>query len=204
MRSLSFQKFLWVLLLLSIGAALGLYAWQQQPLPPELSSPAALPFSAVIPEFQLTDSQGRPFGSPSLQGRVWIADFIFTSCAGACPLMSSHMADLQKQLPPEIHLVSVSVDPVRDTPDRLAAYAQRYQADPARWHFLTGDPARISVLVQQGFYLSVAEGTDPAEPITHSQRFVLVDGQGRIRGYYDSTDPKMLEQLRRDAGSLLK
>ena len=152
-----------------------------------------------VPAFQLTDQAGQPFTSGSLKGRAWIADFIFTSCAGTCPQMTARMASLQAKLPPAVQLVSISVDPQRDTPQVLAEYAGRHGADPARWRFLTGDPGRIAPLVSQGFRLSYAEGTDPVEPIIHSVRFVLVDPSGAIRGYYDSTDPAQVERLVRDA-----
>ena len=112
------------------------------------------------------------------------------------------MGRFQKTLASSIQFVSVSVDPARDTPKKLAVYANQVGADPLRWHFLTGPEREISSLVQQGFRLAFAEGTDPAEPITHSQRFVLVDRLGQIRGYYPSDDPQAIDRLIRDAGSL--
>ena len=151
----------------------------------------------------LTDQAGRPFDESRLKGRVWIADFIFTSCAGSCPGMSAKLAELQRRLPPEVLLVSFSVDPKRDTPPVLAEYARRYGAHPDRWFFLTGlEETMVQPFIGQGFELSVAEGGSPEEPIVHSVRFVLVDRDWQIRGYYDSTDPAQIEKLVRDAGSL--
>ena len=193
-------KLLWGVLLLALAAALAAYFLRTQcpvPIPG-----AELPIYGQVPEFQLTDQAGQPFAAGSLKGRTWIADFIFTSCAGTCPQMTARMASLQAKLPPKVRLVSISVDPQRDTPQVLAEYAGRHGADPARWRFLTGDPARIAPLVSQGFRLSYAEGTDPAEPIIHSVRFVLVDPSGAIRGYYDSSDSAQVERLVRDAKSL--
>ena len=153
----------------------------------------------------LTDQEGRPFDENRLEGRAWIADFIFTSCAGTCPGMSAKMASLQQRLPPEVLLVSFSVDPKRDTPTVLAEYARRYGAQPGRWFFLTGmDQDLVQGFVQHGFNLSAAEGGSPEEPIIHSVRFVLVDRAWKIRGYYDSTDPEMLKQLEEDAKALAK
>ena len=196
------QQFSWGLLILSIVAVLGAYGWQQAASCSALLPSQPLPVLGTVPEFQLTDPAGRPFHSGALRAQVWIADFIFTSCAGACPQMSDRMSRFQKELPASIHFVSVSVDPARDTPAKLAEYAQRYGADTRRWHFLTGPAAEISSLAQKGFRLSVAEGADPAEPIVHSQRFVLVDRDGRIRGYYLSDDPVQMKRLSRDASSL--
>ena len=156
-----------------------------------------------VPTFTLTDQTGQSFGSESLKGRVWIADFIFTSCAGSCPQMTEKMAVLQRRLPAEIQFVSISVDPSRDSPPILAEYARRFGAQDQRWHFLTGSQTVITPLVAQGFRLSIAEGGSPEEPITHSIRFVLIGRDGTIRGYYDSTDPKTVEQLKQDAVALL-
>ncbi len=179
-----------------MAAALLAPAW---PGPSTPAQSAALPVLKEVPPFTLTDSTGTAFHSASLKGMPWIADFIFTSCAGTCPQMSERMRALQGRLPREVRLVSISVDPDRDTPTVLTQYAARYQAQPDRWIFLTGQKGAIQSLVQEGFRLSVAEGLDPGEPIAHSVRFVLVDGAGRIRGYYDSTEPKALKQLVRDA-----
>ena len=123
--------------------------------------------------------------------------------------MSAKMADLQQRLPPEIPLVSISVDPKRDTPPVLAEYARRYGAQPGRWFLLSAtgvdiqnDPELLYRFVQHGFGLSASEGGSPEEPIVHSVRFVLVDRTGQIRGYYDSSELAQFEKLVRDAGSL--
>jgi len=162
-----------------------------------------LPNVAEVPRFTLTDETGRPFENGALKDRVWIADFIFTSCAGSCPQITQKMRLLQKRLPEKIQFVSISVDPTRDTPPVLAEYARQAGAQAGRWHFLTGSPSMIGSLVQEGFHLSVAEGGGPQEPVIHSIRLVLVDAEGRIRGYYDSTDLKSVEQLIRDALQLV-
>lgn len=199
------RKFLWAFLVLVMAAVIGAALFRRGNPSTDSSrleiqtEPAR---TGEVPRFRLVDQAGRPLDSQSLRGRVWVADFIFTSCGGACPEMSRKMSLLQKKLPGEVQLVSVSVDPVRDSPPVLAAYAAQYGADPNRWHFLTGSPEAVQTLVQKGFRLSVAEGGSPEEPITHSQRFVLVDQEGRIRGYYDSNEPEKLDQLVRNASSL--
>lgn len=169
----------------------------------------ALPVIAHIPDFSLTERSGRTVTRGDLQGRVWVADFIFTNCAGPCPLMSQRMARLQKLIAdqPSVRLVSVSVDPDRDTPSALAAYAGKFGADPDRWLFLTGEKQAIHEMIAKGFLLAVDDGFDVQSGergiITHSTKFVLVDRQGRIRGYYDGADPSTPEQLAPLIGQLV-
>jgi protein SCO1/2 len=198
-------KLWWVLLsvvLLLPVVSLILNPLRRQPATvqkPAASSELNLP----LPEFQMTDQEGRAFKRTQLNGKVWIANFIFTSCAGICPEMTQKMAQLQKTLPAEIEFVSFSVDPARDTPRVLKQYGKQWGADFKRWHFLTGPEAAIRWVAQEGFRLSYAEGTDPNEPVIHSVRFVLVDKTGVIRGYYDSSDQTKLIQLKTDAVALL-
>lgn len=164
----------------------------------------ALSIYGHVPDFALIDEAGRPFDAAGLRGQVWIADFIFTSCAGQCPQMTDQMRLLQQRLPKAVQFVSITVDPVRDTPTVLTRYSQTHGADPTRWHFLTGELAAIARLSKEGFRLSFAEGGSPDEPITHSVRFVLLDQGGQIRGFYDATDPEALKRLVGDAESLLR
>jgi protein SCO1/2 len=164
----------------------------------------AMPDYSVVPEFSLTERSNRPVTKKDLAGQVWVADFIFTQCQGICPAMSSNMEKLQRQLPKEVRLVSFSVDPYNDTPAVLTEYANRYNADPERWLFLTGNADAIQGLSVDGFKLALSpsSGTD-VEPITHSSRFVLVDREGHIRGYYGTEDAGALERLIADVKKLL-
>ena len=169
-----------------------------------------LPVLVTLPPFQLTDQSGSAFGSQQLRGKVWIASFIFSRCAGPCPMITSQMAQLQTQLSPhpawdDIRLVSISVDPEHDTPFVLAQYAKLAHADPAHWRFLTGNRPDVWHLVQSGFKLPVdqAEADDPM-PIVHSQKFVLVDRVGHIRGFYDGLETDGQHQLLADLERLLK
>ncbi|MBM4264135.1 MAG: SCO family protein [Deltaproteobacteria bacterium] len=162
----------------------------------------------VVPDFTLTERSGKPIALANLQGKVWIADFIYTTCTDTCPLQSAEMAKLQSELADvtNLRLVSFSVDPTKDTPAVLQAYAARFKADAERWLFLTGDKEQISNLVQGGFRLSAAplkqDGTDTV--ILHSPRFVLVDSTATIRGYYDSREPDALLRLKQDLRALVK
>ncbi|MEO8025334.1 MAG: SCO family protein [Bryobacteraceae bacterium] len=161
----------------------------------------SLPSYGVVEPFDLTDSSGKPFDSRTLDGHVWIADFIFTNCAGPCPRMSSQMRLLQIRLDGDasaVKLVSFTVDPDRDTPEVLAEYSRRYHAESGRWYFLTGPKPRLHHITREVFRLGDVTGT-----LEHSTRFALVDKQGRIRGFYPSDDTAQIQQLFRDAKVLL-
>jgi len=165
---------------------------------------SAMPDYFPVPDLKLTERSNRPITQKDLAGQVWVADFIFTHCAGICPTMSSNMEKLQARLPKEIRLVSFSVDPYNDTPAVLTEYAKRYNADPDRWLFLTGEPEAVQKLSVGGFKLALdpSSGTQ-SEPITHSSRFALVDREGHIRGYYGTEDAGALDRLVVDAKKLL-
>lgn len=185
-----------------------------------------------VPDFALTDRSGQRVTRGDLLGKVWIANFVYTECTDTCPLQSANMARLQADFAgePDLRLVSISVDPEHDTPEVLAEYAARFRADPERWLFLTGPKDAIYRLAIEGFRLGVVDQGEKArreteerrtwlepvsawahpvpnperQPIIHSSRFVLVDGQARIRGYYHGTDRESLERLRESARILLR
>jgi len=159
----------------------------------------------TVPPFQLINQNGQPFGSQNLAGKIWIADFIYTTCPGPCPMISSRMSEMQKPLEKtDVQLVSFSVDPEKDTPERLREYANRLQARPGHWDFLTGSKSQIYDLSQHGFKLAAAEhGGVNGEPL-HSTRMILVDRHGQIRGYYDATEADAITRLLADTNHLLK
>lgn len=159
-----------------------------------------------LPHFELTERTGAKVSDATLHGKVWVAGFIFTHCDGQCPLISKEMQRIEKRLraKDKFRLVSISVDPENDTPAELAQYAAKWQADPYQWLFLTGDRDDISSLVQKGFRLAAVGGALGEGDIIHSDKLVLVDGVGRIRGYYDGTDDKEVDHLLRDTTALLK
>jgi protein SCO1/2 len=159
----------------------------------------------TVPQFQLTDQNGQPFGSAQLNGKIWIAGFIFTTCPGPCPMISSRMGDLQRPLEnSDVQLVSFTVDPETDTPEVLREYAKRVHAEPGRWHFLTGEQKAIYDLTQQGFKLAVADGAAEDGGPVHATRVVLVDRRGTIRGYYDILAPDAVTKLAADTSKLLR
>lgn len=163
-----------------------------------------LPKLYALPAFSLTDQSDRTVTLNDLKGKAWVADFIFTNCGGTCPMMTDKMRKLQEGLPADIRMVSITVDPSRDTPKALAAYAAEHGATHDRWLFLTGEKQALYDLCTKGFKLPLDDtnGT-PAEPIAHSIRFVLVDQDGQIRGYYNGTEDEELTRLGVDARKLL-
>lgn len=169
--------------------------------------PAPPPMSIGLPPFRLTDQHGRAYGTDELKGHVWVADFIFTSCPTACPKLTKRMGEVQhrsRHLGDAFRLVTFTVDPENDTPERLAAYASRNHAS-ARWIFLTGSLADIEQTVIKGFKIAMGKEAGDAPnlfSVFHGERLVLVDAEGNIRGYYEATD-EGLDALMRDIGTVV-
>lgn len=159
----------------------------------------------TVPPFTLTNQIGQPFGSGNVHGKIWIADFIYTTCPGPCPIISTRMGELRKPLrDTDVQLVSFTVDPEKDTPVVLRAYAEKLNATPASWNFLTGPKSTIYSLTRDGFKLGVADATDNSGDPVHSTRVVLVDRRGVIRGYYDALEADAVTKLLADTNHLLR
>jgi cytochrome oxidase Cu insertion factor (SCO1/SenC/PrrC family) len=250
-----------VVLIGVIGLGVRSLVWQDptQPLFPGTSA-SRLPVYGSVPDFALTDQRGHPVRRADLDGKVWVASFVFTSCPDECPLIAAQMAQLQSDFAhaPDLRLVSISVDPEQDIPAVLAHYAERFHADPERWFFLTGDKRAIYHLVRDGFRLGLIDPAEPSHPspikdsalggsrrlvdrsfqsspawiagwprnfrywlryaipstafadhgrakaALHSTRFVLIDGQAQIRGYYESQEAAALQRLRQHLQMLIR
>jgi cytochrome oxidase Cu insertion factor (SCO1/SenC/PrrC family) len=186
---------LWALLVIAMVSFVASGMWRGRQREPERYF--------EVPDFKLVDQNAKPFTKKDVSGKVWIADFVFTQCAGPCPLMTMSMVDLQKELAgTPIQLVSISVDPAHDTPAVLKKYAEAMKADEKNWTFATGEPDEV---------FGLAKGMKiPAQPaagedsILHSEKFILIDDKGWIRGYYFSKDPdkrkELIDEARRLAG----
>lgn len=179
----------------------------------------------VVPAFTLVDRSGREVGLSDLRGHVWVANFIYTSCKDTCPTQSLQLSRLQAHLADaaDFRLVSITVDPSHDTPVVLRRYAESFGATD-RWFFLTGNAHDIECLATRGFHLPIGraalpdcgprlslgpavaeahEAPNEAERLVHSDRLVLVDRQGRIRGYEVSTEPDVVARLEAGVRRLL-
>ena len=168
---------------------------------------ADLPRLGRVPDFTFLSERGREVAARDLEGKAWVADFVFTRCGGSCPLMSERMAALAAELHdvPGLRFVSFDVDPERDSLADLAAYSRQHRADPERWMFLRGERPEVRSLAGEGFKLAVEDGhEDDPEPILHSSRFVLVDGKREIRGYYDGLETASFDRLAADARRLAR
>ena len=198
---------------LSLGIILGTFFWLKLAPRPGLTGWAAKPLEGLqrygsVPQFSLVERSGKTTTLADLRGSIWIADFIYTTCQDTCPMQTAEMAQLQKEWKDRegLKLVSFSVDPEKDTTAVLSRYADRYKADGQRWLFLTGAKEEISRLVQAGFRLSAVAlpgDGNVGSVIMHSPRFVLIDKQAEIRGYYDSRDPQALQRLKADVATLI-
>jgi protein SCO1/2 len=176
------------------------------------SRQAPLPIYGDVSSFTLTNQLGQPVSLSDLKGDIWVADIIFTRCPGPCLQMTRQLQTIRSKLPEDsrIKFVSLTADPQFDTPQVLAAYAARFNADPNRWLFLTGPKEDIYPLAMQGLKLAVEEnleGKSLAEQFIHSTRFVVVDRRGQLRGFSsDGTQPaavsevvRLVKRLRRES-----
>ena len=155
---------------------------------------ASLPKIGQLANFALTNQASQSVTLANLHGKVWVADIVFSRCAGPCPRMTRQMASLQAALPKDssAKLITLTTDPDFDTPEVLSRYAERFSADTNRWWFLTGDKKEIANLATQGLKLTGFVETKPEERLTpedlfiHSTLFVVVDKQAQLRGVFET------------------
>ena len=160
-----------------------------------------LPTLGSIPPFEFVDSDGKVVSKENLLGKVWVADFIFTTCTMACPVMTGNMNLIHKSFKnnDQVRIVSISVYPEYDTPEVLKEYASRYNANTNRWHFLTGPEENVKHVIKNGFKMG-----DYEDIIFHSEKFALIDQVGNIRGYYNGMKSEDVNNLKKDIIYLLK
>ena len=161
------------------------------------------PVVSDLPSFSLIDQTGARFGSEQLKGKVWIANFIYTRCGGVCPRFTAQMAELERRAEKrklDVRFVSFALDPAHDGPDALREFARAHGAD---WTFLTGTVDEVQAAVVKGLKIAAnPEAEDPAS-MFHGSYFVLVDGDGRVRGYYDSGVPERVDAILPDAAAVV-
>jgi protein SCO1/2 len=167
--------------------------------------PPPPPFLGTVPAFQLVDEGGRAFGSSNLAGRVWIASFIDTRCETSCPPVTRQLGRIQsrvRQLEPALHMVSFTVDPAHDTPERLSAYARAHRASPRMWTFVTGPEAEVRAVAKEALWPAESAAAS-GDAVPHGTELVLVDRAARVRGRYDPNHPDVVDRVVRDAALLV-
>ena len=207
-RNPAVERFLWFSLVAILVGVTSVSFWKIRTAAPKAGKPSPAPTlpalgeePVFVPDFSLVDQRANPVTLADLKGQVWVANFFFTSCRLAvCPMMTKRMEQIQKALPEgaAVKLVSITVDPERDSPEVLAGYAATYGAKEDRWLFLTGNKGAILRLAREGFRLPAGE-----DPNDHSTRLVLVDRAGRICGYYSYNEDASVAELQRQLRALL-
>lgn len=166
-------------------------------------------FGHKIESFQFLDQTGNMFHSSQLKGKVYVAEYFFTTCGTICPIMNAQMQRVQNAMKNErdFAILSFTVDPEIDTVEQLNRYAISHNANSKQWHFLTGEKAALYRLARRSFFVlkpaEVKNQGDVGSDFIHTNHFVLVDQQARIRGYYDGTNQKEVSRLIHDAKRLL-
>ena len=197
-RQKMFTSVIWGVLVVGMVAVIGTGLWARQERKPAVDLPVLYP----APEFQFTNQDGQAVTNEDLRGKVWVAAFIFTNCPDVCPMMAARMAALQKRVEDEsVKLVSFTLDPERDTEEVLKKYAQRIGARSGRWNFLRGpEDATYAMAKAMKITAIPAKGEDGA--IVHSERLILIDERGMIRGHYSSNEEEAMTKLAADAAAL--
>jgi protein SCO1/2 len=158
-----------------------------------------------IPDFTFVNQKSEAVGSKDMKGKVTVVDFFFTSCPSICPVMSSELERVNDMFreEPSLQILSISIDPTYDTSEILQDYADKYNASAGKWDFLTGDKDEIYQLAKCGFILPTLDGMGVPDDFAHSDKFVLIDQEGRIRGYYSGTNREDVDLLMLEAKVLL-
>jgi cytochrome oxidase Cu insertion factor (SCO1/SenC/PrrC family) len=191
----------WLVLAAMLGTAYGMSKiWRNQKSQGDVPAHAAVePVSRrpeiIVKPFELTDQAGKPFNTASLAGKVWVTSFFFTNCPAVCWRLNRVLADLQAEMPDsKVHFVSITCDPDNDTPEALAKYAAHFKADPTRWTFLTGKLDDLKAVGKQ-FWVSL-------DKAIHSDRVMVIDGAGKVRGDYRVTEPDEIGRLKKKLAQL--
>lgn len=153
-----------------------------------------------IADFSLTDQTGHTVTNKDFENKIYVADFFFTTCPSICPKMTASLSDLSKfyAADDDIMFLSHSVTPEKDSVPVLAAYAVKYEVNPDKWKLVTGDKKHIYELARRSYFAVTTEGDGGASDFIHTENFILVDKERKIRGFYDGTSPKDMERLIND------
>jgi len=169
-----------------------------------------------VPAFSFTDQNGKTITNKDYEGKVYVAEFFFTTCPSICPIMNRNMVKVQNEFygNPDLGIASFTINPELDTPEVLKEYADKYKVTNPNWHMLTGDKAAIYKLANEGFHIYAGESLDSDEVFEHSGLFALIDQEGNIRSrydengnaliYYDGLETEGIQMLIEDINILLK
>ncbi len=160
-----------------------------------------------IPDFQFLRQDSIPFGNQELKGKPYVAYFFFTSCPSVCPRMTQGALRIQRSLgkyTEDFNIVGFSIDPRRDTLSKLKAYAQEYTVNLDNWHFVRGEESAISSVGKKAFYIGISKDDKEPGGYLHSEKMILIDAKGHIRGYYSGTDADEVKMLIADMKFLIK
>jgi protein SCO1/2 len=195
------------IVLIYVAAAAVVFAWVKiaprlMQVPSSERYVPAQPAPRLVPDFTLTDQRGHAVTRADLLGKVWVADFIFSSCPGPCLDMTKRMRAIERALPShdDLRLVTFSIDPSNDTPAALATYATRNEAGP-RWLFLSGERPVTARIANEGFLFALSP--DPTN-FAHSERIAVVDKTGTTRGWFDSAASDLVPAVTALMNKLLK
>jgi protein SCO1/2 len=157
-----------------------------------------------ILDFTLINQLGDTVSLSDVEGSILIVDFFFTRCATICPLLTSNLKLIHDRLPDGVRILSHSVTPIADSVSVISSYADKYGANPSLWWFLTGRKDEIYKLARKSYFACLDEGDGGYQDFVHTENVVLVDKQGRLRGFYDGTKEEDISQLYLDLRSLMK
>ncbi len=159
-----------------------------------------------IADFQFVNQDSAIITQEAVEGKIYIADFFFTSCPTICPIMKTQMLRVYEQIKdnPDVLIISHTIDPKHDTVAVLKEFAERLGVKSEKWHFLTGDKTDIYKLGQTSYMVTAVEDAEEEGGFLHSGAFILVDKERRVRGLYDGTVPEKVDELMVDLKKLLK
>ena len=159
----------------------------------------------TIPPFEFNSHDGSVVNNRTFAGSIYVADFFFTNCQGVCPKMTNNLTEVQRVFIDfhDVKILSHTVDPKRDSVEALSNYADQYSARPGKWYFVTGKKKELYQLARKGYFITASDGDGSDQDFVHSEKFVLVDKSGMIRGYYDGTDGEDVVELIEDIYMLI-
>lgn len=210
MKSVLFRTSI-VVLIFAIGSIIGyrffvpknqLKIYSAKDLNPKLVglNPDSVKGEHHIGDFKLINQIGETVTPNNFKNKIYVADFIFTTCPGICPVMTSNLSRVYQQYKndPKIAFISHSVMPETDSVPVLFAYAKKYDANPKQWHFVTGNKSDIYTLARKHYFAAITEGDGGPDDFVHTENLILVDSKKRIRGIYDGTSFDEVDQLIKD------